>query len=111
MSPGLRRCFGEAGGCARHDKVNGRDRARPPVTRQQELFLRCRRHIELREEKGVDIGKLFDSLAQGGTDAVSGAGAGAKQNRLRRSVGFVQARSHFARMVRRDPPVIGTSQH
>ena len=33
-------------------------------------------HIQLRKEKGVDVRRLFDALAQGGADAMPSAGAG-----------------------------------
>ena len=35
------------------------------------------RHLELREKKGIFVRELFNSLAQGRADSVSGAGAGA----------------------------------
>src|SRR5437588_2002550 len=77
---------------------------------QQLLPGRCR-HIELREQKRVNVGELFDSLAQRRTNTVPGAGAGAKEDPFRGSVGFIEARDHFARMIRRDPPVVCAGHH
>src|SRR5438477_9961169 len=53
---------------------------------QQLLPGRCR-HIELREQKRVNVGELFDSLAQRRTNTVPGAGAG-KARPARRSRRF-----------------------
>jgi hypothetical protein len=49
--------------------------------RLRSLFLCIRGHFGLREKERVNVGKLFDALAQGGANAVPGACAGAQQNR------------------------------
>ena len=60
-----------------------------PATTETEFAARTRagnesvpRYSELREKKRIFVRELFNSLAQGRANSVSGAGAGAQQDRI-----------------------------
>src|ERR1044071_4699353 len=69
--------------------------------------------FQLIEKKGEEIRFLRNPIAKGGADSVAGAGGRAKEDGVFGMVRRLEARGHFARIIRVDPPIVlpGGEEH
>jgi hypothetical protein len=69
------------------------------------------RHPQLRKEKPVNVGRLFNALVQCRAAAVARTGTRSQKNRILGSIRSNQARRHLARMIGRDSSVVCAGHH
>ena len=68
-------------------------------------------HLQLREEKRVNVRQLLNALAQRSANSMTGTGTRPQENWIVGLVRFLQARRHLTRVIRRDPPVVCAGHH